>query len=366
MPNDSSLGTITQKMCDMESARRPTARELVFNILQIEGPAQYYDFCCNQEHWSKTSFSETRPPEARYDKSLTWEDEEDLTVPSTLFEEPGLIDKPANFKEATVEDGDTTLRVPFNYPPHKAGQLLEEVTEFATPASLAPETVSIGSPVSASGEASASASLAPQSSALQDMDPNRSDRVLQPAAWPKDVRTASSLGPDARFPREAAAHGLPCPWPNCKPPDGLALVLFDGLQSLQLHLRGIHLVHELGRTRVMEDQPSPSRSTLTPKTGALIPCPGQKAHRNAGHSSDEETAGIWSERQARKSHPDNTASATRSSRRHHLIHAEIPAGPVITSTGEKTKLNAAGVPTATFVPSYIYGKYPEVLTHACH
>lgn len=249
--------------------------------------------------------------------------------------------------------------------PEETGENKRAVGRFGPPVTfdlLSPAdalSAKPGRPPSTASHASVSSSQA----TLAPEETLESNKVVGKSASPRVAKQqshAASSFPICRRLLSIDPNALPCDWPNCKPPQGLAFVLFSGIQALQEHLRDSHQVHEYGWTRLFDDRHSRPAElwTLDPETGALIV--HESSRRTTARRTGEDERAVRfgdlpKERRPRVS--DRQTPRPKSNGSVYPVNAELPIAPILQGSGQKYEIKVPGVPPTSFVPSYILGMY---------
>ncbi|KAK5687602.1 hypothetical protein LTS10_001742 [Elasticomyces elasticus] len=371
VPEDVVPLDLVLKMCDLTPAKRPTARELIYILLQAKSPVQYHDFCCGREHWQNPSM----PENCRRD------DERPLELPSDDLVEDPTVQHQATEPEQqairpTVEDAETTFYGTLNEPPKLAGNLLEDVTELVVLRS--PQTKPHASGIVSPSPASVSHAKLPATQERRTTGSLQPPTIVQgsaihtgrdPSSWENSETNRYSALLDL-YPTFANGEGLcgvrfhspnalPCPWPYCKPRDGLALLFFDSLLSLQRHLRAEHHIHDIGLTMLASSTVTDGHrpTALTSETGALITRPSPKTHGKAREQARRKvqfgSAPAQQDPTRRECSPQS-----KNDSRGHRINADMPTSPDSTRLGGGDKSEVSRQTRGSMVPSYslvLYG-----------
>ena len=262
VPGDAQPLLLARNMCNFDPSRRPAAKEIVLQILQFESPWPYYGFCCSNLpfHGGSPTFSD----------GIEHPQEETLTVGSLTLEEdieapPPYTPAPA-YMPPSVGDAELTLQALYAEAPRLESHVLEEITELPhmRSAQQLQDNGHDSFPKVAEQDKSHSDDRRLSTERITNVPNSKPVRVSDNKVYLSDMqRHISSLNQAA----------LPCPWPKCKPPRGLALLLFDSPKSLKEHLRSEHLVHDFSWTRLLEHPDNvhnPSPPILDPKQAGLI------------------------------------------------------------------------------------------------
>lgn len=366
-PGDVEVLEITSHMCEPDPTRRPTARELMLNLLQA-GP-QYHNRCCDKDRWADASASDD-PPEALDDI----EDQlaEDITVGSQVFRENK---PPVSGLQPSVEDAAATIRGFVNVPPKNPAALLEDVTiRVAVDSVLGSPQPSVVSRDFAGGEEGSSTGAwsvvwdgdtSGEGEILPDPCPDITTQIRRSGHDQSNMQSSQRIVPPFTAPRTQpdsyssteVPQGLQCPWPRCKPPKGMAFVLFDGPEAVLAHLRENHLVHDFGRSRLYRlESPRRGQQTLAATTGTMVL--STRAYRARMGPIIEDIS--WEDKARGGVHSEpidfDGEAPDLQKQVEHLINVTIPSAPTAMSTGEKFQQQSDSGPAASFVPSYILGK----------
>lgn len=365
---DSKLVDVVEAMCKKRKQERLTTRDLVRRIFKLEGP--YHGLCCSDrssapsEHHTfsrsssflKSDASDATGPEDNDDSTVT------ELVP--IKETSGIV--PTNYSAPSVEDAETTAVVIYNRLPKDSRNVLEDVTELMPSVLDNTNTYQVSNnqnqSVTQSIDDQAKCSTPHEEQMSRDISGANQKR---PAAnWDKSgiqlreagkVKTTlgKSLDATAQLPGPTNDM-LPCPWPRCRPRQGVAYEVFDGVQALQQHLREIHFVHDIGVT-CLKDGSRDTRNTqsmLNSETGAFKILKSKHVH-----FPDQK----W---------PQNRAPAVierRAARSIYDINAEMPIAPGIANIEQMEACAKLGKPSSTYAPSYLLGTYAPCkgLTRGC-
>lgn len=349
-PQDGQMIDLIKTMLCVEQEARITAPHLVRRISQLEG--LYHGHCCRitvapsvptgmgplrQDSWrSETSAIQDLGSDYSSDSEVG----EDVFGADTIFTPPIPSKRSTCYLPPSMEDVENTTMIVAGQHPKFDNILLEDVTIL----------------VSSEKDLSAGREHIVANSIDVAVHPKRllgTDMALHP---PSDSSSSSTSSPDSKHEQSEHIVGLPCPWPKCKPPRGLAFQTFDGVEYLRQHLRDVHLVHDLGRTCLLEGgrDRSATLSLTTKNTPLRILGLPQRANQNNIRFSDlpVERRPVPVERVPAKA---KTSHATYS------ICAEMPTPPGEASPEQFQACNQLKIPPSTFVPSYVLGKFRFVV-----
>ena len=387
---DSRLIKIVQKMCQQDPDMRLEAQDIVRRIFEFDSAPPYHGICCSKERWIKGSYGTPRAPSLA--EPYESDDEKTMIADDEIVPEPEqfkYLSYPEHYQPPTVEEAEITLRAICNVSPYEAQHLLENVTQALGEADMedvpSAELETSSKKHSRQGYQVQSRSTPRQS---QTSDPTSQEtRPLTMEDGPKtldehlgDSARSKSRGKDAKDPvkyhplpmpvpinthenRKAPhyelpklnAEALPCPWPNCKPPKGLAVMLFDGIESLRGHLRDMHFVHEYAWTRLFDDRLdrlSQSRS-LSPRRGTMILANSES--KSSPTPKQERFPGLPEERRP-KQRLQSKPPRSPQRKLEYNINAERLEAPSTGHSGSEQAEDFFGIPQATFAPSYLLGK----------
>ncbi|KAK5163506.1 uncharacterized protein LTR77_010688 [Saxophila tyrrhenica] len=307
IPHDGRIIELVEMMCRPEPDRRLEAQDLVRRIYELDGGPNYQGLCCYRDRWIRGSHTDPGPPS--YAEAIGYDEEVTITAENLNFvDEPEEVmhtPLPENYEPPSVEEDQITLQAYGNVAPHEARNLLENVTvpldfsDSEPQSAQCPVKVQVEKQLEEPREPNARhherhdtvMSTGIIAAAEGDTDSTQlvsSEPSIDARSNPDHVETARppvllSVNPGPRGPHvQLPKHdptSLPCPWPQCVPPKGLAILLFNSIEALRDHLRESHLVHDFGWTRLYEPQQQDrgiTHSSSDPQTGAIILAPGPR------------------------------------------------------------------------------------------
>lgn len=354
-PQDAQMIEVVKTMLYLERASRITARHLVRRIFQLDG--MYHGHCCKHE---ATSFTNAMGGLARYDswrsensaiQEIDSSDSSETETDRASSDDESPLDGldrrniDSGYFPPQVEDIETTTLVVANQRPKVEGALMEDVTVLVGEKDrdlAASSTVSLTCKTSTPTERKFPINATSQKEAERSTDSCLRLVVPEPAFSQADV------------------GGLPCPWPNCKPPKGLAFQTFDGIDYLRQHLRGRHLVHDLGKTYLVKHEGQQSAIMgLTPTSGAF------ELRSNTLRAVSENARFAELPRDRRPVPLQKEPSTRQIVQAKYSVCAELPAAPGEATLGQIQACKKLDIPPSTYVPSYILGKSePRFLDNA--
>lgn len=338
--------SLARLMCNPDALRRPLAEEVVMRICQFDSPPPYFCVDCVGKYSSNSTavFSDNAMLDLdsclaahhlRPSFNETIADANEQTQITDLT--PEHVSK---YLAPAAEDADLTVRTSINQSPHCETHILEDVTENAES-----QTNTAELDVSPTHQKSVCVSRLTSDRVASRTSLATASTASIPATELQGMRglchLISNIDPTA----------LPCPWPNCEPPDGQAVLLFSAPQYLSQHLRTKHAVHDLYWTRLLGDQQSPSQSlVLSPDNGALIlldhinnPVTGVPTRKGFRGTTKLESA----EKQA------GTRHKPASQHVRHSILEELPRLYTVKGANEASALPPNELPRSSTVPSYL-------------
>lgn len=259
-PEDAQLTGIIKTMCLNDQSKRVEASDLVRRLFNLEG-GPYHGACCNIIHGgpdlqqstvkSLHSRNEDASDESNdSDNGDTIQDGEIriAAVAAEVKEEStkrnAIMSQGPSYVIPSVEDCDTTSSISANEPPRVAAHLLEDVTEviYQRPSTIIEPNDGVFVEATTDDDGSGS-SLRAQSPMLEGLQQGQTGVKLSCLG----TRSTRHTSRTQRAMIETLPDDpLPCSWPTCKPQEGVAPRLFDGVARLRKHLRDRHLTHDFG------------------------------------------------------------------------------------------------------------------------
>ena len=339
-PPDCQPLDLVRRMCNREPDMRIDSETLVRTIFDFSSPPHYAGQCCRE-------FKITASLDS-FDEDIASSNHQHL--PAIRYpEDNDHLDHQQQVRDAStvqyvypfVEDEDSTLAA-----------LVEE-----------PECLPLGGPVMI--PSSPNEDRLPLSTSTLVPFPPKSEPLTKPPQQPKSNSTEHShpeypimedkscnsvrrvIERSAVLP-PANLNALPCPWPNCKPPSGLAILYFDGPQSLRSHLRKEHQIHECSWTRLLDEA---SVLRLTPKSGRFTRVHPKRKDPEVVHGDG--VSGRFKKRPEQEYSPTIEAKATGEgyNTSGSVIHVHIPGA----IGKDDMAWGCARVPRSCYVPSFVLG-----------
>ena len=410
-PQDARILELVKKMCRQEPSPRLEAQDIVRRIFEFESAPPYHGLCCSKEGWIKGSLGtpQIQSFASSYDsdeesQTVTASDDESRTTTvsdaTTLTGSRGFVSAPAlfcypdNYQPPTIEEEAMTIQALLNEPPRNPRHLLEDVTGRQDADRLPNVVLETAGGIDGDGSWQENGLNLPPSCSDSNIEEipkdtaarKRYDQILVNAQGLKDANTRPPEGgeqmqaelvtftfPQPRRPVQKRksphftmpnldARALPCPWPFCKPPKGLAVMLFDSIDSLREHLREFHSVHEYSWTRLFSDVDENSSSTtgLSPRNGALVL---GKAQRKTPESPDEGRFVELPKEFRPKLKDQKKQKKLQNKRARYSIVAEMPDSPSRMGSDKNQSAGPFGIPHTSFVPSYLLGNANALIQH---
>jgi hypothetical protein len=328
VPQDAWLVDLIDMMCQQEPDARLEAQDIVRRILEFDSATPYHGLCCDKATWGSGL------------DSITLETNEDTCEELTICEEEEIIQSvdatPSEqsfrsnlYRPPTVEDEEVTLEALPNLPPREPRGIMEEVTAPI----IEDATRGIANDVNVDGWTTS--------------------HIVGP--FERSAPAVSSPKPAEHPDFPSSAHGpndLSCPWPNCGRSKSTLKAPFQGFAAFRKHLRTEHLVHELGLSRLYEQDDG--RITLNPDSGVFV-----QLKRRSGHARNHSRGRfpeLPRERRPQTLDIERNISRPSSSKTEYHINAEPLDASVIAGSGVDQSHDSFGIPRATPAPSYLLGK----------
>ena len=336
-PPDHQPLDLVRAMCDPNADRRIDSESLVRRIFDFSSPPHYTGQCCR-------SFKFRASLESHADDTETW-DISGITSPHRLEDDtaaneqyPNTDASKSRYVHPFVEDADTTTLVaePEQFPKDEAGSV-PSTSEHEQSASLVSNHMT--TPLT---EAPVAPLLHPVSRPIQ------AKSVKTTTSHDKSLSAAQLANKKMAMLPPSNLSCLPCPWPTCKPPPGLATVYFDSPQSLRSHLSQKHAVHEFGWTRLLDESPA---SQLTPETGRFITVNHKAEDVRIIHGDG--TSGRFSRAAAQDGYQSTGGKQGAGNRTStNMVHPEMPRN----IGGKDITRGSMQIPSSCYVPSYVLGQ----------
>ncbi|KAL9087159.1 MAG: hypothetical protein Q9165_006810 [Trypethelium subeluteriae] len=334
-PPDYQPLDLVRRMCDRDPDRRISSETLVRTIFDFSAPPHYVGQCCRNFKIRVSLDSLDGEPEK-------WNEER--TPVLHYLEDHNKADdlqqvrdaRTSNYLPPSVEDADLTTTTLVAEPeclPEGAGVLVSSTSddEGSAPNSYPPVPL-------------------PTEKETQLRPLNRSEQ--KSTEHPRTLSTENKLPSRVRGVVERGRmlpptnlDSIACPWPNCKPPSGLAMLYFDGPQSLRSHIREKHNVHEYSWTRLLDGD---SALCLTSETGHFIRVDPKTKHSAFTHGDG--VFGRFDEKQ-RQEHQSPTKGMRTGGQGDLSSMIKVKMPGVIGK--EEVAWGSARIPKSSYVPSYV-------------
>ena len=393
IPQDSRIVDLVGLMCRPDPDIRLDVQDLVRRIFDLESAPAYHGLCCNKERWIRGSKDTTRG--LSFVEINETDDDNNVMIGAELVEEPEqfkYISYPESYQPPSVEEAEITLQAICNEPPHESRHILEDVTvPMRDTTVLHPDTLDQEPrcdqiqnnkgieerPITHQTTVPKQPEQAPGNQEIFEgghltearefngdtlVGSSENDHEMngqQTAALPWNAIPKLPV-PKVQRPHyerpQLNADALACPWPGCKPPEGIAIMLFNSIESLRQHLRHRHSVHEYGWSRLWDETEATSSKSnkLSPSSGAMvladkkITANRQPKQNRFSELPEERRPKLKKERKRPKVKFEDC---------HYSINAEPLDAHALTGASKEQTHDSLGIPHATFAPSYVLGKW---------
>jgi hypothetical protein len=362
VPHDVRILELVEDMCEIDPKRRLEAHDLVRRIFEIDSVPSYHGLCCSKQRWMRglhdTPYEQ---PRTTYIVDET-DDEKTISAEDYCYSEPEQsrhFGFPENYQQPSIEEGEITLQLMFNEAPREARNILEDVTQPLGEFSEA-ELASANSSDDASKAGKVSAASEEHKISVQS-EPALVERLKPLPKMPVPLYQKPRPNRPHYVRPKFDYSRLPCPWPDCRPPPGLAVLLFDSTAALRRHLRHQHLVHDFTWSYLLESGSATTRSaSLTPEQGAFVHVSRRDRPRSRSSGAKRDKNVRFSEpNEERKESRASPQTHARTERRlvPHITRYTINAEPLEEMSVDGASETASGsIAQTSLSPSYLLGK----------